>query len=328
MSKKHVALTLAATLLACHSLAVQAAETTLKAVSAFNTDTFFTDRFKVFVDKVNEDGKGILQIQMIGGPEAIPTFEVGNAVRAGVVDLANSSAVFHANMVPEALAMTLTDKTIQELRANGGHALMDQIHREKANMLWLARLTDGLQYHIYSNKPVNSVQDLKGLKLRSVPTYLAFFRAVNASALQIPPGEVYTALERGVVDGYGWPSVGVLDLGWQEKTKYRIEPGFYNVEVSLFMNQKSWDKLDDAQKNFLKEKVEWVESLNKEDLALAIQEKERQAQAGVQTITLPEAEAQAMRAVAYKAGWDGIAKTGSRRAVEIERLFGHGDSQP
>lgn len=47
---------------------------------------------------------------MIGGPEAIPTFEVGNAVRAGVVDLANSSAVFHANMVPEALAMTLTDK--------------------------------------------------------------------------------------------------------------------------------------------------------------------------------------------------------------------------
>lgn len=327
MRHSRFALSLVATLLACHSLAAQAAETTLKAVSAFNTDTFFTDRFKVFVDKVNEDGKGILQIQMIGGPEAIPTFEVGNAVRAGVVDLANSSAVFHANMVPEALAMTLTDKPIQELRANGGHALMDQIHRDKANMLWLGRVTDGLQYHIYSNKPVEKVSDLKGMKLRSVPIYLSFFRAANASALQIPPGEVYTALERGVVDGYGWPSVGVLDLGWQEKTKYRIEPGFYNVEVSLFMNQKSWDKLDETQKNFLKEKIEWVESLNKDDLALAVTEKQRQADAGVQTLTMSPEEGQALRDLAYEAGWAGIAKTGSPHAAEIQRLFGHDKAQ-
>lgn len=312
----------ASALIMLSAFGVHASEVTLKAVSAFNTDTFFTDRFKVFVDKVNEDGKGLLQIQMLGGPEAIPTFEVGNAVRSGVVDLANSSAVFHANLVPEALAMTLTDHTIQELRENGGHALMDQIHQDKANMLWLGRVTDGLQYHIYSNKPITS-PNLKGFKLRSVPTYLAFFRAVGANALQIPPGEVYTALERGVVDGYGWPSVGVLDLGWQEKTKYRVEPGFYNVEVSLFMNKNSWAKLNDDQKAFLAEKVEWVESLNKEDLSLAIKEKSLQAEAGVETIELPEEVGQELRRIAYQAGWEGIEKTGSKHAADIKRLFDH-----
>ena len=313
---------LGAALLSCSFFSVHAEEVTLKAVSAFNTDTFFTDRFRVFVDKVNEDGKGLVQIQFLGGPEAVPTFEVGNAVRAGVVDLANSSAVFHANLVPEALAMTLTDRSIQELRANGGHALMDQLHQDKANMLWLARVTDGLQYHIYTNKPITQASDLKKMKLRSVPTYLAFFQALGASALQVPPGEVYTALERGVVDGYGWPSVGVLDLGWQEKTKYRVDPGFYNVEVSLFMNKNSWNKLDDAQKAFLREKIEWVESLNQEDLQRAEQEKARQAEAGVETITLSDEAGQELNAIAYKAGWDGIAKTSPNHVAKLKELFG------
>jgi hypothetical protein len=41
---------------------------------------------------------------------------------------------------------------------------------------------------------------------------------------------VYTALERGVIDGYGWPIHALFDLNWQEKTKFRVDPGFYNAE--------------------------------------------------------------------------------------------------
>ena len=55
--------------------------------------------------------------------------------------------------------------------------------------------------------------------------------------VQTAPGEVYTALERGVVDGYGWPITGIFDLGWQEKTKYRVDPGFYTAEVSVLVNK-------------------------------------------------------------------------------------------
>lgn len=311
----------AATLLALAATAGQAAEITLRAVSTFGMDTFFSQRFKTFVDKVNAEGKGIMQIQVIGGPEAMPPFEVGNALRAGVVDLANATGVFHANLIPEALAMSFTERRMDELRANGGHELMDRIHRDKGNMVWLGRVSDGLQYHVYTNKPVTSA-DLSGMKLRSVPVYRGFFQALGATPLQVPPGEVYTALERGVVDGYGWPSMGILDLGWHEKTKYRVEPGFYNVEVSLFMNQDTWKRLDDAQRAFLDEMITWVESLNEGDMALAEAEKKRQAEAGIETITLPPGEAEAFRAKAYEAGWGAISQASPQHGAKLQELFG------
>ncbi|HJH24010.1 MAG TPA: TRAP transporter substrate-binding protein DctP [Paenalcaligenes hominis] len=298
-----------------------AEQATLKAVSAFGKDTFFNERFEQFVEKVNEEGKGLLQIQVIGGPEAIPTFEVGNAVRSGVVDFANTSAVFHANLVPEALAMTLTDRRMDELRANGGYDLMNQIHTDKSNMIWLARVTDGLQYHLYVNKPIDKA-DLKGFKIRSTPVYLALLRNLGATALQISPGETYTALERGVVDGYGWPSVGLLDLGWQEKTKYRVEPGFYNVEVSFFINKNSWEKLNDEQKAFLQKQVEWVESLNQPELERGEKEKKRQEDAGIEVISLSEAAATDLLDKAYAAGWENIHKVSPNHAADIEKLFG------
>ncbi len=312
---------LAAGLLAAFAAcSAQGAEITLKAVTAFGSDTFFSQRFKVFVDKVNAEGKGVMQISVVGGPESMPPFEVGNAVRAGVIDLANTTGVFHANMVPEALAMTLTEKSIADLRANGGHALLDQIHREKANMVWLARVSDGLQYHIYTNKK-NTTADFSGSKLRSVPVYRSFFQALGATPLQVPPGEVYTALERGVVDGYGWPSIGVFDLGWQEKTKYRVEPGFYNVEVSFFMNQNTWKKLDDTQRAFLEKQVKWVESLNAKELEMAVAEKKKQADAGIEAITLPEAQAAQFRAKAAEAGWKGVEQASPKYAAKLKELF-------
>ncbi|PKO55693.1 MAG: ABC transporter substrate-binding protein, partial [Betaproteobacteria bacterium HGW-Betaproteobacteria-19] len=117
MQKKYGILT-ASVLLSLLATSAQAAEITLKAVSAFGKDTFFSQRFNAFVDKVNAEGKGIMQIRVVGGPESMPPFEVGNAVRAGVVDFANSTGVFHANLVPEALAMTLAEKPMSEIRAN------------------------------------------------------------------------------------------------------------------------------------------------------------------------------------------------------------------
>ncbi len=299
-----------------------AGEITLKAVTAFGKDTFFAQRFKVFVDKVNTEGKGVMQINVVGGPESMPPFEVGNAVRAGVVDLASTTGVFHANLVPEALTLSFTDKRMSELRANGGYELVDRIHREKANMVWLARISDGLKYHVYTNKKVDGA-NLGGMKLRSVPVYRAFFQALGATPLQVPPGEVYTALERGVVDGYGWPSIGVFDLGWQEKTKYRVEPGFYNVEVGLYMNQNTWKKLDDTQRAFLEKQVKWIEAQNVEDLKLEAAEKERQAKAGIETITLPPEQAAAFRAKAYDSAWKGIDQASPQHAAKLRELLGN-----
>src|SRR5258708_8710611 len=89
---------------------------------------------------------------------------------------------------------------------------------------------------MYLKKPISS-PDLTGLKIRITPVYRDFFQALGATVVQTAPGEVYTALERGVVDGYGWPITGLFDLGWHQKPKYRVYPGFYPAPRSIPLNK-------------------------------------------------------------------------------------------
>jgi hypothetical protein len=83
---------------------VLAQEITLRAVSGFQEGTYFSRNFERFVQRVNAEGKGLVQINYLGGPKAIPTFEQGNALRTGVIDLANTTAAYTASLVPEGLA--------------------------------------------------------------------------------------------------------------------------------------------------------------------------------------------------------------------------------
>src|SRR5262245_10090692 len=87
-----------------------AQEVTLRAVTSFAEGTQFSKNFERFIEKVNKDGKGILQINYIGGPRAISPFEVGNAVRTKVVDIANVSGAFYTSLMVEADAHKLISK--------------------------------------------------------------------------------------------------------------------------------------------------------------------------------------------------------------------------
>src|SRR5262245_28798636 len=75
-------------------------EITLRAVSAFAEGTQFSKNFERFIDKVNRDGKGVVQINYIGGPRAMPPFEVGNAVRTRVVEMAHVTGGCSRNIIP------------------------------------------------------------------------------------------------------------------------------------------------------------------------------------------------------------------------------------
>ncbi|RYF17280.1 MAG: C4-dicarboxylate ABC transporter substrate-binding protein, partial [Comamonadaceae bacterium] len=223
----------AALLLAAGFAAGAAAqETTLRMVSAFAENGIYVQRLQPWIQKFNAEGKGVLQINFIGGPKAIPTFEAGNAVKTGVVDMALNTGAFYTNVMPEADFLKLTQIPVAEQRRNGAFDAINKVWNEKANMQYLARMVENQPFHIYTNKKVDK-PDLSGQKIRITPVYRDFFQALNANVITTPPGEVYTALERGVVDGYGWPIGGIFDLNWHEKTKFRIDPGFYDAEVSL-----------------------------------------------------------------------------------------------
>jgi TRAP-type C4-dicarboxylate transport system substrate-binding protein len=298
------------------SAPLAAQEVTLKAITSFAEKTFYSRGFEAFIDKVNADGKGQVQITYIGGPKAMPPFEVGNALKSGVVDIANVTGAFYTNVMPEADAWKLTEKPMAELRKNGGFDYMAKLYDQKMNAILLARHIDNNPFHLYLNKPITSA-DLTGLKLRITPVYRDFFQAQGATVVQTAPGEVYTALERGVVDGYGWPITGIFDLGWHEKTKYRVDPGFYSAEVSVLINKASWAKLNDRQKKVITDAAAWLEAQaaevgkeNDADIA-------KQKAAGIQVIALGDD----FKKKAVEAGWAGIIKQSPEHGAKLRELF-------
>jgi TRAP-type C4-dicarboxylate transport system substrate-binding protein len=297
------------------------AELTLRAVSAFAEKTTYSRPFELFVDRVNEAGKGIVHINYIGGPKAMPPFEVGNALKSGVIDVANATGAFYTNVMPEADAWKLTQLPMSALRKNGGYDYMANLYMDKMNAVFLARHSDNNPFHLYLNKPIEKA-DLTGLKLRITPVYRDFFQALGATVVQTAPGEVYTALERGVVDGYGWPITGIFDLGWQEKTRYRVDPGFYSAEVSILVNKTRWDGLTDEQREILRkagaraedEAVSYFAQENKKDI-------ERQAAAGIQAIKLEGDVAKSYLDKAYEAGWAGVVRQSPEHGPKLKQLF-------
>src|SRR6266581_3960407 len=187
-------LALAAALAAISGIACSQ-EITLRLVSAFPENQFYVKRTLDWIADVNKDGKGVLQINFIGGPKAIPTFEVGKAVQTGVVDIGFSTGAFYTNVMPEADILKLSETSAADQRKNGGFDLINKIWAEKGNMRYLAKVVEFTPFHIYLNKKIDK-PDLTGLKIRITPVYREFFQSMNAQVMTTAPGEVYTALER------------------------------------------------------------------------------------------------------------------------------------
>ncbi|OGA17045.1 MAG: C4-dicarboxylate ABC transporter substrate-binding protein [Betaproteobacteria bacterium RIFCSPLOWO2_02_FULL_66_14] len=301
-------------------LAVAAQETTLKLVSAFPEVATYVKHITPWMQKFNAEGKGVLQINFIGGPKAIPTFEVGTSVKNGVVELALATGAFYTNLMPEADFLKLAQITVAEQRANGAFDYVNKVWNQKANMQYLARVVEDTPFHLYLNKRIDR-PDLKDLKIRVTPVYRDFFAALGATLMQTAPAEVYTALERGVVDGYGWPIQGIFDLNWHEKTKYRVDPGFYNAEVSITMNLDAYRKLTAPQRQFLEKQALALEAMNGVWKKLNEEDIRRQAQAGIQVITFDAATSRKYLEQAYEVAWAGAVKASPEHGPQLRKLL-------
>ena len=302
------------------SAGATAQEVTLRLVSAFAENAIYVKRLQPWIEKFNADGKGVLQINFLGGPKAIPTFEVGNAVKTGVVDMAMNTGAFYTNVMPEADFLKLTQMPIAEQRQNGAFEAINKVWNEKGNMQYLARVVESQPFHIYTNKKIDK-PDLSGQKIRITPVYREFFQSLNADVITTPPGEVFTALERGVVDGYGWPIGGIFDLNWHEKTKFRVDPGFYDAEVSIIMNLPAYKKLTQAQRTYLEKQLMALEAENTFWTRYAQEETARQEKAGIQAIKFDAATAKAYRDKAYAVAWAAASKQSPDIAARFKPLF-------
>ena len=114
---------------------------------------------------------------------------------------------------------------------------------------------------------------------------------------------------------------GIFDFNWNEKTKYRVDPGFYDAEVSLVMNLKKWQSLTAKQREFLQQQVINFEGRNDFWKAYGQEETKRQAAGGIKAITFDAATTAAYLKQAYDTGWEGVVKLSPQHGPQMKKLF-------
>jgi TRAP-type C4-dicarboxylate transport system substrate-binding protein len=234
-----------------------AAEVKLKAVTFLPSRASFTKPFIRYVGEVNKRCKGKVSITTVG-PAAIKSFEQWSALKTGVVDMLYGPPNYYKGTMVEGDVLILAHNQAADQRKNGAWAMINAVHNKKMNAWYLTHFGDGIKFYLYTKKPAKNGR-FDGMRVRSTNIYDAFFRHLGAVPMRMPPSGVYTGLERGTVDGFGWPLWGVADFGWHKYVKYRYGPGFFNVVVNILVNLDKWKSLSADQQKCLTDVAIWSE---------------------------------------------------------------------
>jgi len=276
----------------------------LRAVTAFPKHLPQHAGFRAFVKMVEQELKDYVTIEYLGGSEVIPSFDQPESVSKGVVDLADAPASYIEPLVSVTRTIGLSKFTPWEDRERGVYDKWREVIEDKLNIFYLCGDMVAAPYHLWTNFEVKTLDDLKGKIFRAAPAYVALYRALGIQPVTMSISDIYTAMERGVVNGFAAPSVGATGFGWQEVTKYRINPGFYRPAIVMLLNLDKWKQLPAYVQGKLMEIAQQVErdTWNYHKNLIA-EETAKQKKAGMTILELPPAVAEEFLRIAYDEAW-------------------------
>jgi TRAP-type C4-dicarboxylate transport system substrate-binding protein len=250
--KKHMFRGLAIGLFAVLALASQSIAADMKLLSAYAPNFIFnigaTDNFKKNLDQMSG---GKIKIKQFG-PDVIPTFEQFQPLQSGVFDFNFTHATYHAGTIGVGVAMDATIADPVKRRTSGLFDLLDKEYNKLG--VKLVALPPVAPYHFITKNPLSGQKpSLKGMKMRSNPSLQNTILALGGSPVTLAGGEVYTALQKGVIDGAAWTLVGVKDFKWQEVAGYMVRPVFGSISMMITMNLKKYNSLPPDQKKWIDE---------------------------------------------------------------------------
>jgi len=217
----------------------------------------FQEGVERFANDVSTMSNGRLKIKVFAGGELVPPLETFDAVSQGTVELGHGAAYYWAGKIPAAQFFTAVPFGMNAQGMNawlyGGDGLT--LWRElysKHNLVPFPMGNTGVQMGGWFNKKINTVDDLKGLKMRIPGLGGKVFAKAGGTPVLLPGGEIYTSLERGNIDATEW--VGPYHderLGLYRAAKYYYYPGWHEPGpvLELITNKTAWQSLPkDLQK--------------------------------------------------------------------------------
>ncbi|MCB0328763.1 MAG: TRAP transporter substrate-binding protein DctP [Bdellovibrionales bacterium] len=206
------------------------------------------ERFATNVEALTDKG---LRIRVYGAGELIPALETFDAVKSEKIEMGHSAAYYWQGKLPAAPFFTAVPfggtifETLSWLQGGGGQDLYDEMLAPHG-VLALACGGTPSQMAGWFNRPINTFEDLKGIKIR-IPGFASkVYQLAGATPVLVPGGEVFTSLSTGVIDAAEW--VGPYHdyiLGLHKAAKYYYGPGWQEQGplLELMINKKSWESL-------------------------------------------------------------------------------------
>jgi TRAP-type C4-dicarboxylate transport system substrate-binding protein len=271
----------------------------LKVLSSWGPDYAFVKvwLFK-WIDKVNARSEGRLEVSFVG-PEAVPHNAQLKPLSQGLFDFLYTHPAYHNGEISVANGQDGFYGTPRERRIFGFLEFFNEGYKTvNAKILGLSNGDVG--FHAMLKKPLKSA-DFSGLKIRSTATYDPMIKFLGGSTVVSRPADVYSMLEKGIVDGACWPTIGALDYKWYEVTKYLLRPAFGQVIEILAVNLDTWNKLpEDLRKIIMQVTIE-MDVEGYDDLtAYNKHEEEQLIKLGMKLNVLPPADGRKLRKIFYQ----------------------------
>jgi len=227
---------------------------TWRATSVYGSGLQFYKSAAYFAERVKTMSNGRLIIQMNTGGSIVPAFSEQEAVHKGSLDLCCSTSMYIKGKFPPSVLFGTSFGAFKQhefiawCESGGGYELWQEMYDRKSYNVHVLP-----PYAIYGTeslgwfrKPIRTLDDFKGLKYRTVGEWGEVMTKLGASVITLPGGELYTALERGVLDATDM-SVPSFDkgLGFYEICKYLVFPGVHQTSgpFETLVNKDKWNEL-------------------------------------------------------------------------------------
>jgi TRAP-type mannitol/chloroaromatic compound transport system substrate-binding protein len=202
-------------------------------------------------ERLERASAGRLKIKIYGGGELVPPFEVFDAVSRGAAEMGHDASYYHRGKVDAAQFFTAIPFGMNYMELNawihygGGLELWRELY-EPFNLMPFLCGNTGVQMGGWFNKQINSIDDLKGLKMRIPGLGGEVLRRAGGTPIILPGSEIFTSLQTGAIDATEWVGpYNDVSFGLHKAATYYYYPGWQEPGPGLecIINREAWDSL-------------------------------------------------------------------------------------
>ncbi len=199
---------------------------------------------------------GALEIKRFG-PEIVPPFEQLQPVSAGTFDMLYTHPAYHGGATAVGELIDTIAPDLAKRHSTGIWDWLDTYYEKNFNMKILA-ICPATGYQFLLKDPLTG-DALKGRKIRSNPAYDPLIKSIGGAPVLLPVPQIFTAMQKGLIDGTAYPVQSVANHKFYEVSKYMARPVFGISDTFLMINLKKWNALDAKTQGILKKAANEVE---------------------------------------------------------------------